>query len=298
MQHDYPNIRPELVEKDYWIMHVLSGLTELGYTFYLKGGTSLSKGFHIIDRFSEDIDILIQPKASDEVYTGKNHVKKQHIESRKKFFDDLAREITIPDMQAERDHEFDDEKFRSAGIRLKYDSCFENDPVLKEGVLLEVGFDKIEPNEPCNITSWAVDKYMDSGANKIKDNRANEISCYYPEYTFVEKLQTVSTKVRKQQATGKFPAKFLRHYYDIYQLLKQQRVVDFLGTDKYYQHKEKRFRSEEKDLTKNIAFNLDNDTQLFKLYTEEYQKIQGLCMKKMPTLKEIFQEIKLHIEIL
>jgi hypothetical protein len=45
-------IDPALVEKDYWIMHCLYGL-QLVLTFELKGGTSLSKGFQIIDRFSE-----------------------------------------------------------------------------------------------------------------------------------------------------------------------------------------------------------------------------------------------------
>ncbi|MET3115087.1 putative nucleotidyltransferase component of viral defense system [Pedobacter sp. CG_S7] len=41
-----------LIEKDYWIMHVLSGLQKNGFEFELKGGTSLSKGFKIIERFS------------------------------------------------------------------------------------------------------------------------------------------------------------------------------------------------------------------------------------------------------
>jgi predicted nucleotidyltransferase component of viral defense system len=45
-----------LVEKDYWIMHTLYSLKEQGIEFELKGGTSLSKGFGLINRFSEDID--------------------------------------------------------------------------------------------------------------------------------------------------------------------------------------------------------------------------------------------------
>ena len=53
-------IDPALVEKDYWIMHCLYGLQQLGLSFALKGGTSLSKGFQIIDRFSEDIDFRIE----------------------------------------------------------------------------------------------------------------------------------------------------------------------------------------------------------------------------------------------
>ena len=38
-------VEPGLVEKDYWIMHVLYGLKEQGFEFELKGGTSLSKGY-------------------------------------------------------------------------------------------------------------------------------------------------------------------------------------------------------------------------------------------------------------
>lgn len=56
---DEKKIIPVLVEKDYWIMHCLYGLQKMGLSFFLKGGTSLSKGHHIIHRFSEDIDILI-----------------------------------------------------------------------------------------------------------------------------------------------------------------------------------------------------------------------------------------------
>jgi hypothetical protein len=53
---------PGLVEKDYWIMHVLWGLQQLNLSFHLKGGTSLSKGYGCINRFSEDIDLKIEPE--------------------------------------------------------------------------------------------------------------------------------------------------------------------------------------------------------------------------------------------
>jgi predicted nucleotidyltransferase component of viral defense system len=63
-------IDPAMVEKDYWIMHCLYGLQRLGLKFELKGGTSLSKGFQIINRFSEDIDICIEPPPGLDVKTG------------------------------------------------------------------------------------------------------------------------------------------------------------------------------------------------------------------------------------
>jgi len=64
---------PALVEKDYWIMHAVFGLRQVGLTFELKGGTSLSKGFGVIHRFSEDIDIRIEPFDGLQVDTNPNH---------------------------------------------------------------------------------------------------------------------------------------------------------------------------------------------------------------------------------
>ena len=114
-------IDPALVEKDYWIMHCLWGLQALRFQFELKGGTSLSKGFGVIHRFSEDIDIRIEPPVDMQVKMGKNHDEPAHIESRRDYYEWLARNITIPGIDVvERDTAFDDEKMRSAGIRLLY----------------------------------------------------------------------------------------------------------------------------------------------------------------------------------
>ena len=61
------SIHPFLIEKDYWIMHSLYSLRKMEFSFDLKGGISLSKGFNIIDRFSEDIDIRIEPPVEQNV---------------------------------------------------------------------------------------------------------------------------------------------------------------------------------------------------------------------------------------
>jgi Nucleotidyl transferase AbiEii toxin, Type IV TA system len=115
-------IDPALVEKDYWIMHCLYGLQQLGLKFELKGGTSLSKGHKIISRFSEDIDIQIHPPREMNVKTGRNQMEAAHLESRKKFYDWLAETIHIDGIvKVARDTAFDDKRYRSGGIRLSYD---------------------------------------------------------------------------------------------------------------------------------------------------------------------------------
>jgi predicted nucleotidyltransferase component of viral defense system len=53
-----------LVEKDYWVTHTLWALHQLGLEVWLKGGTSLSKGFGLIERFSEDLDLKLEPACS------------------------------------------------------------------------------------------------------------------------------------------------------------------------------------------------------------------------------------------
>jgi Phage integrase family/Nucleotidyl transferase AbiEii toxin, Type IV TA system len=62
------------------------------------------------------------------------------------------------------------------------------------------------------------------------------VPCYDPRYTFVEKLQTISTKFRLQQ--GGSPIDFMRHYYDVHNLLKRPEVQEFIGTDAYKEHKD------------------------------------------------------------
>lgn len=289
-------ILPGLVEKDYWMMHSLYGLQRMGLTFELKGGTSLAKGYQVIDRFSEDIDIRIEPPAELNVKHGKNHVKDIHIESRRNFFEWLAKRFVIPGIVSiERDRKFDDEKMRSGGIRLKYESHFSLLPKVKDGILLEVGFDDTAPNRKKTISSWALDRALTQKVAVII-NQAVHVPCYLPEYTFVEKLQAVSTKFRQQQATGDFPSNFMRHYYDIYKLLELPSVHAYIGTPEYYARKKERFRGGDNlDISKNEAFLLD-DKGVRSLYETEYRKGGDLYLKGQVPFEEILKRIQSEIE--
>jgi hypothetical protein len=142
-------IDPALVEKDYWIMHCLYGLQQLGLTFELKGGTSLSKGFQIINRFSEDIDIRIEPPAEMDVKATRNQTRPAHIKSRANFYAWLTKTIKIDGITSvARDTSVDNKDLTSAGIRLIYKNLATPVEGLREGVLLEAGFARVTPNEP------------------------------------------------------------------------------------------------------------------------------------------------------
>jgi len=284
------SIDPALVEKDYWIMHCLFGLQKLGMKFELKGGTSLSKGFGIIDRFSEDIDIRIEPPKDLQVKTGVNHNKPAHVQSRKDFYDWLANTIRIDGIDdVQRDTAFDDERYRSGGIRLNYRSITDSVPGLKDGILLEVGFDDVTPNAARVISSWAYD--YAAAKVEIIDNRALAVACYDPGYTLVEKLQTVSTKFRKQQKTGEFPTNFMRHYYDVYRLLLRPEVQAFIGTQAYKAHKAQRFRqADNPNIAANEAFVL-SDTKTREAYEMAYVETSTLYYRNKPTFDQILAEI-------
>jgi len=157
----------------------------------------LSKGFGVIHRFSEDIDIRIAPPKELEVKTGRHHKKVAHVSSRRAFYDWLATKIRIPGIfQVARDEDFDDEKMRSGGIRLSYAARTAPLAGVKDGILLELGFADTAPNRPVTISSWAWDTASARGV-LVADNRAVDVPCYAPTHTFVEKLQTISTKYRK-----------------------------------------------------------------------------------------------------
>lgn len=291
------NIDSSLVEKDYWIMHVLYGLHLGGFEFELKGGTSLSKGYGIIHRFSEDIDIRIEPPAKMNVKIGKNHIKPAHCESRKQYYDWLAENIKIDGInRVVRDNEFDNEKYFSGGIRLHYKPTFPVVEGIKEGVLFEVGFDDVTPNIFVDIGSWALEFAQERGM-KIKDNKANRVKCYHPGYTFVEKLQTIATKFRQQQETGKIPANFIRHYYDVAYLLKNETVQKFIGTEKYKEHKKKRFPAADQEfpIVQQEAFLL-KDMKIRNQFKKQYLKTATLYYQGQISFDKILSIISQHLD--
>src|SRR3989338_856379 len=82
------NIMPQLVEKDFWvcwILKVLFSLPEIGGHLTFKGGTSLSKCYNVIKRFSDDIDISIERPFLSKAKTIEPDKEKSNKENQKRI---------------------------------------------------------------------------------------------------------------------------------------------------------------------------------------------------------------------
>jgi len=85
-------IQPIYIEKDYWIVYVLYHIfnSSIGDSLIFKGGTSLSKCFDTIERFSEDIDLIIVKNKRDN-----DNILKKKIKAVDKLISELLPEINI-----------------------------------------------------------------------------------------------------------------------------------------------------------------------------------------------------------
>jgi Nucleotidyl transferase AbiEii toxin, Type IV TA system len=111
-----------LVEKDYWVTHSLWALHHQGFDVWFKGGTSLSKGFHLIERFSEDLDLKIEPGAIESLPSVTNWKSEgtKATTARKEHFRALAATLTIAGTTIALEPVDDDHTWRSANLRVEY----------------------------------------------------------------------------------------------------------------------------------------------------------------------------------
>jgi hypothetical protein len=291
-------IDPVLIEKDYWIMHVLWGLKQQGFTFALKGGTSLSKGHQIIERFSEDLDLLIETPGNLGFEVNPDSQKANAVKSRKDFYDWLALHINIPGIvKVERDAEFDDTRYyRSGGIRLYYQSATGSLPGVKDGILLEAGFSKVAPNEPKLISSWAFDFAATRLRHGIVDNRAIDVPCYHPGYTLVEKVQTIIRHYRQEAQDGTKKRNYMRQYYDVYCLLDVTVVQQFIDHPDYTAHKAEWIRGQDATIPipEHPAFTL-TDPNLLADFTLRYTNTRALYYRGQIPFSELIARIQANL---
>ena len=208
-----------MVEKDYWVAHTLWALHEQGFNIWFKGGTSLSKGFELIERFSEDIDVCVESGSSgltDPKLSWSN--MKSGIAERDVWFEALTRALRVPDCTVERDPDGSDAQMRSACIPVQYPALHNLSlPVdMSPFVLLEVGRARVVPFVPRDLSSWVHDHLVQIGAiGEFIDNRPRGVRCVHPWVTCLEKLEAIARKFERAQPAPKF----VRHYEDVAHIL-------------------------------------------------------------------------------
>lgn len=208
-----------LVEKDYWITHTLWALAVAGLTISFKGGTSLSKGFGLIERFSEDLDVKIDSSELPPVANWRS-TSKTAVLARRAYFSALREQLQIPGTEVEEDPALRDEHWRSATFRVTYPKRSPGalPEVMRPHVQLEVGSARITPGEPRFLTSW-LHEFVDTQGRLGSEFIANlpgDVHCVSPLVTLLEKIEAIARRFAREPIT---PPTFVRHFEDVYHIL-------------------------------------------------------------------------------
>ncbi len=230
------NIRQrEVIEKDWWVTAVLRAMFSLPYANHLsfKGGTSLSKCWHLIDRFSEDIDIAI-----DREYLGFSGTlsKTQISDKLRRAACSFVRETMQHDLAAQLyQNGISKEKFKvnvditpvsttdPEIININYDSVFsvsidgmDGNQYILPKVKVEVsGRSMSEP-----VSEIMIDSMIDQVYSKAPfAEQKFMVRAVLPERTFLEKIFLLHEEFAKPKDLIRIE-RMSRHMYDIGQMLK------------------------------------------------------------------------------
>jgi hypothetical protein len=220
-------ILPDLVHKDYWVTRVLRAIAidpELSGRALFKGGTSLSKGWHLIDRFSEDIDLLL---------TGPNYGPPPAKKERERQFCALKTRIEtetplrLPDQKAIAEEDWRFHYFRASfNCNLRYPlpgHVVGRTAANTDWLLVESGFrGGVQPHAQRRLTSLVAEfiETQPEARAALEPYAADlmpfEMALLKPERTFVEKLLAL----HGWMSSGPDGVREVRtrHYYDLAQL--------------------------------------------------------------------------------
>ncbi|GAB4458638.1 MAG: nucleotidyl transferase AbiEii/AbiGii toxin family protein [Bacteroidales bacterium] len=280
------NIKPEFIEKDYWITFVLHQLsiTAFASETVFKGGTSLSKGFNLIHRFSEDIDLAI---LNTQNYTG-NQIKNKITGIEKQITKQLT-EVT-------------DKSLTSKGSRYRK-SVFTYPAIDKthnNRLIVEINsFANPYPYQTLPIRSMIFDFLDNTGNHALID----EYKLYPFQINVLDKKQTLLEKL-VSLFRHSFYADYstaiagkIRHFYDLYFLVNDAECQKFIQRKSFkedllnlWQHDKQIFDEphgwKEKDLNDSpLAKNFDAVWE--KVKTKYKNELTALSFREIPDEKDI-----------
>jgi hypothetical protein len=211
------------IEKDWWVTHTLAIIFSMTYADKLifKGGTSLSKAWNLIERFSEDVDLVL-----DRGFLGfAGELSKSQIRKLRYASYEFLTEKFTPELDAKfKEYGFTDVTVKYQNVvnhdqdplivEIYYPKLTESEIYLRPGVLVEIGSRSLkEPFTPRNIQSIVSQTFADSSFT----DKPVSIPTVNPERTFLEKVfllheefQRPAEKIRVERLS--------RHLYDIEKL--------------------------------------------------------------------------------
>ena len=220
---------PAVVEKDFWVSWVLKKIFEDEFTaplFIFKGGTSLSKVYKVIQRFSEDIDLILDWRrvaGEDPLQTRSNT---QQAKFNKALLDQAVAYVASDILPAITRLTYGlctcEILDKPGVIHIHYPASFADD-YLKPEVQLEIGpFSAWLPSENRVISSYAAEQFP--RVFQQPDCRVNVISA---RRTFWDKA-TILHHEAHRPADSPQPKGYSRHYYDLAKLAESAIKVEAL----------------------------------------------------------------------
>lgn len=219
----YLGIKNDFVEKDYWITLVLWRLSESSFATgtVFKGGTSLSKAYHLIDRFSEDVDISIMNTGGKSGNTIKSLIRTVE----KEITQDLT-EIQIEGVTSKGS------MFRKSVWEFQgYERNNGNNRLMVEVNAFANPF----PFENLPISSFLYDFLNQTGMNEYIGNNnlaPFTINVLRKEQTLLEKLVALLRLSFHENPIQSLSGK-IRHFYDIYFLMTDYECLAFVNSSSF-----------------------------------------------------------------
>lgn len=197
------NIREDIIEKDYYVTLLLLELSQIEYPVVFKGGTSLSKAYRVIDRFSEDIDITFTE------HLGEARRKKLKYKVMRPISEKLG--LTIVNWEhIESDKDLNRYVFSYESV---VDDADDKIPsvVIIETSLMSYSF----PTNMCEISNYLYEYLKDSQFQVLEDYSLLPFKMRVQslERTLIDKVFAVCDYYLLNKAK-----KNARHLYDIYRL--------------------------------------------------------------------------------
>lgn len=218
---EHLGIRAIYVEKDYWVTVALYAIfhSDIANQYVFKGGTALSKCYKLIERFSEDIDLVVLRHETDT-----DGQLKKKIRAASKVVNNVMPEIEVEGLTNKR-----------GNIRKtvhQYDKLVDGEfSQVREHVVVEATWlGNFEPFSTMKVGSYVHDMMKSKGQYDLIEQynmTPFPILVLSKLRTFCEKIMSLVRFSRTANPIDDLRNK-IRHIYDIHQLLKDNEVQQFL----------------------------------------------------------------------